>query len=244
MEKFIRRVSAVITFLLIYTFGAYSYLSGKGFVYQNGSFHLIKEADASFLDTDFSQSKSFATPVRANVALNLPAKASLGSQSAPFTIYEFSSLGCTHCADFHLNVLKKLEKEYFSTGKVKVIFVHFPLEKRSMQAAMLAECVPSKNKNSFMATVFQKQREWMLSSSPEKLLQAYAMAAGLSKTGAEKCIKDESLAKEIIANRQEALDKLNINGTPAFLFVSGKTRELRSGVPSFDELKTYIDSHL
>lgn len=242
MEKFVRILSACITAALLYGVGAYMYLTDKGFKYVGGDFVLIPAAQAA--PTEESSENKLAAPLADNVSINYSYPAILGDENAPRTLYEFSSLGCSHCADFHLSVLPRLQKEYIDTGRLKVIFVNFPLEKKSMAAAMLFECLPANARHDFLNTVFAKQRDWMLSYNYQKILTEYAVKAGLDNVSADKCLKDNKLATEIITNRQEAIDNFKINGTPAFV-ISGKNKnEIIYGVPSFDSLTAYLNERL
>ncbi len=250
MEKFVHRLSFLISVALVYVFGAYTYLSFKGFVYENGEFVLVKKANAGFFDNlkqndDVDEVPApFAEAVQPHLALNLPQNFITGDDDAPLSIYEFSSLGCTHCADFHLNLLPKLKEKYIDTGKLKVAFVHFPLDKRSMQAAMLAECFNGQKRADFIKLVFSKQREWVLAAEPTNYLLGYAVKNGLTQNAAERCLKNDAIAKEIIFNRQEAIDKLSIQGTPAFLVKSDDKSEIIYGISNINELKGYLDKRL
>lgn len=224
---------------------AYLYLSSKGFEYKNGSFELVSKAYA-LENNDISSNEDvlFANPISDRVAINLPEKTTIGKDEAPVTIYEFSSLGCMHCADFHLNTLSKLQEEYIEKGLVRIVFVHFPLDKGSMQAAMLSECLEGEHKSAFLSKAFLKQREWALSAEPKTTLAGYATAEGLSLKDVNSCLKNDDVAKEILANRQEAIEKLKIEGTPAFLIDSAKKREIIYGVPETKKLKNYLDQRL
>ena len=238
MEKFIRTISTVITFVLFYVIASYVYLSNKGFVYKNGTFSLVKEVKAS------SRSNEFAYKIDSNIAINFKDDKAMGDTKAPLTLYEFSSLGCSHCADFHLNILPKLKDDFISNGKLRVVFVNFPLDQKSMKGAMLSECLSSEKREQFLNTVFLKQREWMLSFKPEETFAKYATDDTFTKEDASKCMSDDLLAQNIIADRQEAIDKLKVQGTPAFLFSSGGVNEIIYGVPNYELLKTYIENRL
>ena len=246
MEKFVRIVSAVISSVVVYVFFAYIYLSFKGFVYQDGTFVLVKPASAEVALSDATplETNGIATVLDQNLALNFPKNNLIGSPDAPLTMFELSSSGCTHCADFHLNILPELQKDFIETGKLNLVFVSFPLEKKSMQAAMLAECLSPEKRDNFLKTVFEKQRDWMLSANSEKTLVQYAMANGLSKTASNDCLKNDKLAEQILANRQEGIDKLKMQGTPAFLIIGNGSNEIIYGVPSYDDLKNYIEKRL
>jgi protein-disulfide isomerase len=238
VEKFIRTISTVITFVLFYVIASYVYLSSKGFVYNNGSFALVKEAKAA------SRSNEFAHKIDSNIAINFKDDKAMGDTKAPLTLYEFSSLGCSHCADFHLNILPKLKDDFISNGKLRVVFVNFPLDQKSMKGAMLSECLSSEKREQFLNTAFLKQREWMLSFKPEDIFAKYATDDTFTKEDAAKCMSDDLLAQNIIADRQEAIDKLKVQGTPAFLFSSGGVNEIIYGVPNYELLKTYIENRL
>ena len=110
MEKFIKSLSTIITAILFYTIASFLYLSGKGFVFENGTFVFVKEAKAS-ADRD----DSFAHKIDENIAINFSDDKSAGNKNAPLTMYEFSSLGCGHCADFHLNILPLLKQDFIDT---------------------------------------------------------------------------------------------------------------------------------
>ena len=216
-------------------------------MFENGTFVFVKEANAA-TDTkavDTTDNKnSLAQKISSDIALNFNDEKAHGDANAPITLYEFSSLGCGHCADFHLNILPLLEQDFISQGKLRVVFVNFPLEKKSMKAAMLSECLDSQKREEFLKTAFLKQREWMLSFKSEDILSKYAVNENFDFEAAKKCVTDDKLAERILADRQDAIDKLKMQGTPAFLFTSGDVREIIYGVPEYEELKPYIESLL
>lgn len=240
MEKWVHRISFTITACLVYIIAAYGYLSMKGFQFHNGTFVLISQAHAEESVTESSQE----VLLDKNLALNFKKNIIAGSHLAPVTIYEFSSLGCTHCADFHLNGLPKLKKEFLDQGLVNIVLVHFPLDKRSMQVAMLSECVGPLLKPSFINLVFSKQHEWGLSVDPTKYFIKYATQSGMTEPEIKRCLKNDDIAKELLANRQEAIDKLKIEGTPAFLLSSGDRNEIIYGFSDIDKIQTAIHKAL
>ena len=56
----------------------------------------------------------------------------LGRADAPVTIVEYASLTCGHCADFHNKELPDLKKAYISTGKVRLVYRDFPLDREAL----------------------------------------------------------------------------------------------------------------
>ena len=238
-ENILKKISAIAAAFIIYFLCAGFYLSLKGFVMQpNGEIVLVKEVQAA------SDISTLANPIDKTIALTLPTGPVLGSDNAPVTVYEFSSLNCGHCADFHLSILPLLKQEFIDSGNVKFIFTNFPLDRKAMKAAMLTECVPASRYGEFISTLFKKQREWMLSRNTEEVLLRYAMLNGLTETQARDCINNDNLAKDIIEVRQQGLDRLKIKGTPAFLVVKGNEREILYGAPDYRTFKAYLQSKI
>ena len=235
-ERSIRIISKVLAAAVIFIMADVFYLMQKGFVWQDGSFVLVKNAQASATETPATEidTSSFA----------LESQYILGDKNAPITIYEFSSLGCTHCSDFHLDVLPKLKKDFIDQGKVKLIFADFPIDKKSMQAAMLARCFPQDKYFDFLSFLFEKQMTWGLSFKTEKLLLDYAQINGLSKEKSLKCLKDDKIAAEIMYVRQQAMEKLQIQATPTFLLRSDMGDELITGVPNYKELSEKLNKRI
>ena len=62
-----------------------------------------------------------------------------GDPEAPVTIMEFSDFQCPFCARFVSQTLPQIEEQYISTGKVKLVFKHFPLVQTHQFASKAAE---------------------------------------------------------------------------------------------------------
>lgn len=247
-EDIIKKLSGFIAGFFIFFVAAGMYLSFKGFVMNNnGQLVLVNQAQASTADSATDKdidTDGLTKKIADNINVILPKGHVLGKKDAPVSIYEFSSFGCYHCADFHLKTLPKLKKDFVESGKVNLSFVNFPLDKKSMSAAMLAACMPSDKYFDFLQLLFKKQRDWGLSMRTEKLLTEYASLNGLSKEEAAKCLKNNKLAQNIIEERQQGIDKLNIQGTPALLIVSKHGKEVIYGAPDYDELKALLEQRL
>jgi len=156
-EQLIKTISASIAAIIVYILAAGFYLGAKGFVMgPDGVPVLVKNARAN------------TQKVNSNIVL--PEGRILGDVSAPIAIYEFSSFGCYHCAEFHLKTLPKIKTEYIDNGVVKLVFVPFPLEAKSMQATMIAECINNDKYFDFVNLMFKKQREWGLSRKSEEVI--------------------------------------------------------------------------
>ena len=62
-------------------------------------------------------------------------------QKAPVQFYLFTSLTCSHCADFHKKILPILKKEYVDTGKAQLIIVDAIQNDVGLMATQVLRCV-------------------------------------------------------------------------------------------------------
>ena len=235
-EKVIKRISATVAGCIVFILVSGMYLSVKGFqVDDNGNFVLMNQAKAEDVDEQVKE-----------IPLNFgfPQEHVIGDKNAKVTLYEYSSFGCTHCADFHLEMLPEIVKDYVDTGLMKLVFVPFPLDKNSMDAALLAECVEKDKYFAFAEVLFKKQRDWGLSFNPQKMLLKYASLSGLAKDKAEACLRNDITAAMILQNRKDGIDKLGIKGTPTFFVASSKKIDTIFGIRPLDEFRKIIDAQL
>ena len=153
----------------------------------------------------------------------------------------YPSLGCPHCADFHLSVVPRLEEEYVNKGLLRIVFVNFPLDKKAMQAALLLQCASVDNYHGLLSRLFDKQRFWYLSSDTTPL-HSYAAEYGISYDEAESCLHNDAMAQTIISDRQQGLKQLGMTGTPALLFSGRDGNEIIYSAASFGTIKEYLNS--
>lgn len=232
-ERIIKKIAAFAATFIIFFLASGTYLSLKGFeMNPEGKLVLVRELIAEPSQSD--------KPLK--VTTNDKAQHVLGNPDAKVTIYEYSSFGCSHCAAFHVFTLPHIKKEFIDTGKAKLIFVNFPLDKRSMQAALLSECIPANDYFDYLNLIFKKQREWSLGFNPEKTFIEYASLFGVSKADAQACMKNEDKQTEILSQRQEAIKTYDIQGTPAFVITDGLHQEVLHGAPEFEQMSNIINS--
>ncbi len=239
-EQIIKKVSSIIAGIVVFSIAGGVYLSSKGFEW-NGKdgFVLVSKAYAADVRAD----EDGATR---NVPNNFgfPKDHVIGDENAKVTLYEYSSFGCFHCAEFHLTVLPEIKKHYIDKGLLKVVFVPMPLDKNSMDGALLAECVDGDKYFSFVDVLFKKQRDWSLAFNPQKVLLQYAALSGLGNEKAQVCLKNDVVAARILKDRKDGLDILKIQGTPSFFVSSSKGNEAIDGLRPYEDFARVIDSHL
>lgn len=238
-EEIIKTISKWVASIVVFFIAGGLYLSAKGFVMgPDGTPVLVKQAQASMFE------KEDPAPKKISKDIVLPDNRFLGKKNAPVTIYEYSSFGCFHCAEFHLKTLPQIKQEYIDTGLVKIVFEPFPLDKKSMQAAMISECIADDKYYQFVELMFRKQREWGLSTKAEQIMSQYAVLSGLSADKVKGCLTDDNMAKTIISDQKYAVEKLGIQGTPSFVITKGDDREIIFGAPSLEKLQGILDEKL
>ena len=235
-ERIIKNLSSLVAAVVIFFMAGGMYLSSKGFeMTEDGNIVLVQPAAAQEDLTNLPD-------IPDNFVL--PDEHSIGDKNAPVTLYEYSSFGCSHCADFHLHTLPKLKEQFVDQGKLRIVFVPFPIDRESMNAALLAECVDEDKYFPFVDVLFKKQREWGLSRNPDKVLKQYAALSGLSQEKAELCLKNDDNAREILSNRQNGISQLGIQGTPSFVISSQGKSEMLPGVHSYESFAALIEDRL
>jgi len=179
----------------------------------------------------------FATaPARADVPKLMPDDRVLGKADAPITIFEFFSLTCPHCADFAVHTFPKLKTEWIDTGKAKLVFRDYPLDRNALKAAQVARCGPPERYPAFVETLFQQQMVWGPLSDPTPALQRVARLGGLTDDQFNKCLSDDALSKSIVAGEYDAQTNYGVDSTPTF-FINGKKLV---GAMSYDELSAEL----
>jgi protein-disulfide isomerase len=181
-------------------------------------------------------------PARAGIASfeDAIAERALGRADAPVTILEHSSLACPHCATFHRDTLPRLTKEYIDTGKVRLVFVDFPLGGPALAASMIARCAPKDTYFGMIEVMFRDQERWSRSKDPIKELERIARLGGLSERDVQSCLDNQALLTAIRQRAVAASEQYGINSTPTFM-VDGVKIE---GAMPFDDFQKVIEAAL
>jgi protein-disulfide isomerase len=145
----------------------------------------------------------------------------LGKADAPITIFEFFSLTCPHCAEFEDATYPKVKAEWVDTGKAKIVYRDYPLDQNALKAAMVARCAPPERYAAFVEVLFKQQDVWGVQRDPTDSLKKIAALGGIGADQFDKCINDQDLSKQIVAEEYEAQTKYGVDSTPTF-FINGK----------------------
>ncbi len=161
----------------------------------------------------------------------------LGPDTAKVTVIEYASATCPHCAAFHNETFEALKKEYIDTGKIRFVFREFPHQDAALAAFMVARCAPKEKYFPLIDVFFATQPEW--TQNPQEGLYKIAQQAGFTKESFDACLKNEAVAKEILAVRSKA-EGFGVTGIPTF-FVNGERYE---GDTTIEAFRAKIDSLL
>ena len=163
----------------------------------------------------------------------------LGDETAQIIIEEYASMSCGHCASFHNNNLDKIKKEFIDTGKAKLIFYDFPLDRGAMIGSMITQCMNDKQFFPVLNRLFQKQIEWTQSDNILESINTVLNPLGLDKNRILSCLEEneenQNRWKSLLAGRKYAIDIKGVEATPTF-FVNEKKVEGKFDIKKLKEL--------
>lgn len=156
----------------------------------------------------------YGAPSITNSAIDLSGAPVNGSPTAPVTLVEISDYHCPFCRRHFQQAQPQINTEFIGTGKVRHVFLHFPIDQlhpdayRSHEAAMCAN-----DQGKFW------QLHGKLFESPARTadeLATRAQEAGLDMTAFRACFDSGRHAAEVRASVQR-IQELGVSGTPMFL---------------------------
>ena len=179
-----------------------------------------------------TKAAALAILLLAGVPRLLPAQApkdplasrSKGSAAAPVTVYEMSDFQCPYCRKHALEVFPALEKEFVNSGKVRWVYINFPLvsiHANAVPAAELAMCAARMGK--FWPVhdlLFQHQETWAPLKEPGPFLLSLADSAKLARPAVVKCLTSETVRAEIQADA-DGSQRSGAASTPTFYIEGG-----------------------
>lgn len=169
------------------------------------------------------------------------ANRSRGRADAPVTVYEMADFQCPVCRQFTLTVWPTLEREYVQSGKVRWVFVNFPLTRihpNAVRAAELAMCAARQSKFwPVHDALYQSQPQWAPQADPGPTLLAVAESAGADGKALEACI-DSKATLAVINQDADGAMRSGAGGTPDFYIEGG----LLDGAVPLDDFRHILDS--
>ncbi len=165
----------------------------------------------------------------------------LGDEKSPVIMIEYSSTTCPHCADFHKDVLPKIQENYITTGKVVYILRDLPTNKASLLAAKLAHCGTTKQQYfDFISAMMESQSIWAFNKNYQDSLMNIGKLGGLTQSKITECFNDSKLEESILKKALDASKVIDIQYTPTFI-INGKKYQ---GAHKYEEFQKAIDAEL
>jgi protein-disulfide isomerase len=147
-----------------------------------------------------------------------------GAATAPVTVYEMSDFQCPYCRTFALNTFPALDSAYVATGKVRWVFVNFPLtsiHENALPAAETALCAA--RQNAFWRVhdlLYQHQDVWAPLKQPAAFFLSLADSAKISKPALIACVRAPETQEAVRADAQGA-ERSGAKSTPTFYIEGG-----------------------
>lgn len=144
---------------------------------------------------------------------------SLGNAEAKVVMIEYASVTCTYSAAFNETVWPGLKHDFIETGKLRMIFLEFPMDRLALSAFMLARCIPEKDYFPTIDLMFQRQKLRRGRDAGKQLFQILQLS-GMSEPQFTACVQNESIGRPILESAQYARKVFGVRATPTF-FING-----------------------
>jgi protein-disulfide isomerase len=207
------------------------------------------ERDLQTIKSILQQAQAPAADPFVSKTIAISNEPSRGNASARITVVEVSDYHCPFCRRQTLQTVPQLMTDYVNTGKVKYVFVDYPiaqLHPDAFQAHEAAGCAGDQGK-------YWQMHDSLFTNPPARettQLTAQAKALGLDEAKFASCLNGQVHApaiRESIARMQQ----LGVGGTPLTLIgltpAAGAPMKVMSsvyGARPYADFKTAIDAAL
>ncbi len=166
----------------------------------------------------------------------------LGDKNAPIEMIEYSDFQCPFCEKFYTDTLPSILKNYVDTGKVKIVYKHFPLSIHpdAPSAALASECALEQGKFWEMHNLlFDEQNSWSGNSQVIDMYKQMAVRLGLDSEKFNQCLDTQKYMNFVNTDYQEGIAK-GVRATPTF-FING---QMLVGALDYSEFQNTIENLL
>jgi protein-disulfide isomerase len=157
------------------------------------------------------------------------------------TVYEMADFQCPACRQFTLTTFPVIDRDFIQTGKVRWVFVNFPLSsihRNAVAAAQVAMCAARQHRFWQLHDVlYARQEEWAPLDQPLPRLIALADSAGVRHDSLLSCVNSRATVEAITQDAQGSV-RAGANATPSFYIEGG----LASGAIPAPEFSRILDS--
>jgi protein-disulfide isomerase len=172
----------------------------------------------------------------------------LGAADAPVTLVEFSDYECPFCIRHFTQTMPELEREYIATGKLRYVFMDFPIDQLHPAALKAHEAARCSGEQSKFWPMHQRLFSPAGSHGVDRL-KTLASEVGLDRGKFDACLDSGRMQAPVRASVDRAT-QLGADGTPQMYLgvadANGSFRIIRSirGAVPFAQFKTIIDGLL
>jgi protein-disulfide isomerase len=164
-----------------------------------------------------------------------------GKADAPVTVIEMSDFQCPYCRQFATETFPTIDQEFVQTGKVRWIFVNFPLTElhpNAVAAAELAMCTAKQGKFWPMHDlIYAHQRTWAPLREPGQFLLTLVDSLQIPRDSILPCVRNGDY-RQLVQKDANTAARIGARSTPTFL-VEGA---LLSGAYPIDVFRHVLDS--
>ena len=151
---------------------------------------------------------------------DLLAARSKGRRDAPITVVEMSDFQCPYCRKFAIETWATIDREYVATGKVRWIFVNFPLTEihpNAAAAAELAMCSAKRGKFWPMHDLlYAHQDQWAPLHEPGQFLLTLADSLRIPRDSMVACVNSGEM-RDLVQKDANTAARIGARSTPSFL---------------------------
>ena len=178
---------------------------------------------------------SHTAPAQTAVPVLAPDDQVLGKADAPVTIIEYASMTCPHCAAFARDTLPKVRANWIDTGKAKLVFRDYPLDRLALMVSVVARCAPPGRYFSFIESFFDSQDNWARASDPIGAVKSIARLGGMSSETFDKCMSNVELQQKVVDVEAKAKNNFGVESTPTFFIESANGSDKLVGEQPYEE---------
>jgi len=157
------------------------------------------------------------------------------------TVDEYSDFQCPYCARAAQNMDPKIEQEYVTDGRVKLVFRHHArIGQESVWAAEASECANEQGRFwDYHDKLFENQHGENQGAFVIDNLKRFAEELGLDTQTFNQCLDSHKYQALVMAETEDALKK-GIQSTPTFVI----GEQTIPGPGSYDDVKKVIEGEL
>jgi protein-disulfide isomerase len=163
-----------------------------------------------------------------------------GSPTAPVTVFEMSDFQCPYCRRHAIETYPTLEREYINPGKVRWVFVNFPLpmHPNATPAAEVAMCGAQQGKFwPIHDLLFEHQGVWAPLKEPGEFMLSLADSVGADRAQLTSCV-EEKQTRSLVETDARGAAQAGATSTPTFYIEGG----LLVGAYPIDVFRQILDS--